>query len=451
MCGLCGGVSSELYEYEQEALRTLLVLNMFRGTHSTGMFDLLSGFDSPEKVDVGIYKTTKHPLIFAGEEFTGNIKDRWKKTKPSIIAIHTRLATRGSIKKANAHPFNFYPVVGMHNGTLTGKFRNSRKYETDSEALYYNIAKLGLEETLDVIKDTNPAYAMVWLDYQTMRLNFFRNSNRPLHYTKQCNTVYWSSEKEDLLYAGKKHKRNILDHEVKAFIPGKLYSIDMNSKTITIDESDVKLPKITHTVISTPPFTFAKDNKNYQSAVGPMKWEEMGSYHRTAMFSEYDQLIGKWYTKQQINTLEAQRERAINRFRNAQGELIAESYRAREGVGLSHEINGRPASKAAWELKVKEGCACCGNEADSDAPGVIYWINDQNFICPDCQDNALDPKFFLHKQATISMEDLEDFCTQRWQHITDGYSDASFKRTKKESNDNKPTLTAEGYTGGYKH
>lgn len=444
MCGLCGGVSTELFPYEQEFLQTLLILNTFRGSHSTGMFDVLSGATDEKTLDASIWKTTQNPVKFATEEFTSAMRDRWKVKTPSVIAMHTRYATRGGVVKKNSHPFNFYPIIGMHNGTLNGRFRNSKKYDTDSEALYYNISKHGLEEALEFAKDTTPAYALVWIDYKTLKLHLFRNTQRPLHYTKQGNSIYWSSEAEDILYAGKKHKRNILYGEVKMLTPNKLYTLDLTSKNISLEESDIKIPVAK--VYSSTPFRGVQRAERQPSGGSHaliVSQAELGSFHKTHIFCEYDSLSGKWYTHQQLTFLERERERKVTEYRKnfiQKNENFVNAGRS-SNLDYSHEINGRPATKAAWEIRVKDGCCCCGHDPDPDAPSVLYWVNDQNYLCPDCQDYAVNPEHFVHQQFEIDMKDLEEFCVQRWQHAVDGYPDASFKR-KKDAPANSNTATA---------
>lgn len=119
-----------------------------------------------------------------------------KKGDNKVLIGHNRWATTGKVNVANAHPFIVDDVIiGVHNGTLENKYDidPQREFETDSEALYDNIHRLGTKAAVAKVRG---AYALVWWDDETETLNFLRNYQRPLAigFTKDDKTMYWASE-----------------------------------------------------------------------------------------------------------------------------------------------------------------------------------------------------------------------------------------------------------------
>src|SRR5690606_21890089 len=112
----------------------LLLLNYFRGEDSTGVV----------RIEEKQIRTTKSLLaspefLFTDKAQESTMEDGHKDEsfdKPLGFIGHCRAATKGSVSVANAHPFAFENVVGVHNGTLKSSFKNSTLYDTDSEAIY---------------------------------------------------------------------------------------------------------------------------------------------------------------------------------------------------------------------------------------------------------------------------------------------------------------------------
>lgn len=112
-----------------------------------------------------------------------------------VLIGHNRWATSGSINRKNAHPFDLDEIVGVHNGTLTNKYalKDHQQYDVDSEALFDNIERFGLKETISQVRG---AWALCWYNKVDQSLNFLRNSERPLFYAYSENkkTIVWASE-----------------------------------------------------------------------------------------------------------------------------------------------------------------------------------------------------------------------------------------------------------------
>lgn len=236
MCGQAGAFSTTaLAQYELDKVKRLLVANSFRGTDSTGA---MWWFKNPPKdrEAYGYIKRHEHPFAFCAVTMEKKIEgELFKPMLPNLFSVHCRAATVGNVEKKNAHPFAVDHVIGMHNGSITTDFTNKKQFDTDSEALYHNIATMGVDAA---IKDLpfSAAYALVWLDRKKNTLNFLRNAQRPLFVVHQGITLYWSSLEEDLIWGLKldppkvetKTSQGIIKNIPLFFKPNVLYSIPLN-------------------------------------------------------------------------------------------------------------------------------------------------------------------------------------------------------------------------------
>lgn len=204
MCGLVG-IAGDLTGVWKDLFSELLLFDVVRGPHSTG-----AGFVDRGGDKFTLVKRPGHPFnLFDAQEFETAMGI---KNSPKIIMGHNRYATIGEKSEANAHPFMFKNILGMHNGTLDkfsiNNMPGNEVYGTDSECIFAN-----LDETKDVaetLKLMHGAWALVWYDKRTKKLNFLRNDRRPLHYCyseDRC-TLIWSSELELLKYVmGRRNKK----------------------------------------------------------------------------------------------------------------------------------------------------------------------------------------------------------------------------------------------------
>lgn len=164
----------------------MLFVDQLRGPHSTG---------------IAVVRNYDDAILMAkavgGVECLMETKayDEAIKTFPKVMIGHNRFATMGKITRNNAHPFHFENVVGAHNGSLRN-FKNLKgffDYPVDSQVLYNSINEDGLEHTLANIEG---AYALTYWDKKTKKMNFIRNTERPLYLalTKNEKTILWASE-----------------------------------------------------------------------------------------------------------------------------------------------------------------------------------------------------------------------------------------------------------------
>lgn len=202
MCGLFGGFDvSFLSLGERDVVRQLGVLSLFRGIHSTG---LAHCWTKSKRKSSAIHSLTTSPELLYGKETSelfGNAK-----LDSNLIFGHTRHATVGALSIANAHPFVFHNIIGVHNGTIPC-LRNDNKKEnpdelSDSYYLYKSIEENGLDATIKSLSEWSSAYALVMYDKKVNHLRFLRNKERPLFFAATTTgTVYWSSTDLNLGYA----------------------------------------------------------------------------------------------------------------------------------------------------------------------------------------------------------------------------------------------------------
>lgn len=185
MCGIVG-VAGDITFAHEKLFKNLLVLDSLRGEHSTGMLSVRKYND-----EMNVVKTVGDPFqLMETKKFEEAMKGSHR-----VLLGHNRYATSGKITRANAHPFEFDKVIGVHNGTLHSKHRllDDKQFDVDSENLYYHINEKGLTDALNYM---DGAWSLVWWDKENKTLNFLRNKERPMHMAMSDDgkVLIWASE-----------------------------------------------------------------------------------------------------------------------------------------------------------------------------------------------------------------------------------------------------------------
>lgn len=196
MCGLVG-IAGYLQFKDEFTMKRLLLADYFRGPDSTGLAAIRTdGTGVISKLDsnpINLFDMTKFKSVLNGNASRAFIG-------------HNRLATKGGISTANAHPFQIDHIIGAHNGTLC--FRGIKaleealgeQYAVDSELLFAAIAKLGVKKAIELCyegKDSSTgAWALVWYNKEEDSLNFLRNKHRDLYMAWELDfkKLFWASE-----------------------------------------------------------------------------------------------------------------------------------------------------------------------------------------------------------------------------------------------------------------
>lgn len=203
MCGivlLAGNMNGS----EGRLFDLMLEIDTIRGRHSTGM--AVVGLTAK---DINLYKEVIPGYEFVNRATHGNER----RTTASLWMGHNRHATIGGHTIENAHPFENEKLIGVHNGSLEYSYHrlleDSDEFGTDSECIFHNIAKNGLDWTLARL---HGAYALVWYDKETHTLQFIKNNKRPLYYgfSSDGKQFVMSSEAK-IFHLASEHSRNYMD------------------------------------------------------------------------------------------------------------------------------------------------------------------------------------------------------------------------------------------------
>lgn len=197
MCGLCGAISTYLDPSEIAIVKELMVVSSLRGRYGSGVVAV------PMKSSQSIRMawTPESASAFAYDEHF----NKQLKQKCCVVAVHARLPTSGGMDVEDNHPIRSKDgtghIIGMHNGTMkTVNGVEVKDKEHDSKLLFDAIEDVGPEVAL---RNSEGAYALVWVDTRDRTLNFLRNTDRPLFfaYNEDFNgTLFWASEAGALNY-----------------------------------------------------------------------------------------------------------------------------------------------------------------------------------------------------------------------------------------------------------
>lgn len=195
MCGIVAVISKKAYGFtnkDQTIFEQLLYADALRGEDSTGVI----GVD--KYGDMYIDKSAQTANDFLLQYI--NSKSHRDMLKDGVVLIgHNRKGTVGKISDKTAHPFVVNDHFAMvHNGTLYNHDQ-LHKTDVDSEALAMHIeGTINNDYTADKFSDALArvwgAYACVWYNQPTNKVQFIRNDQRPLWLCEGDDAWYLASE-----------------------------------------------------------------------------------------------------------------------------------------------------------------------------------------------------------------------------------------------------------------
>ncbi len=260
MCGLFGMIGPGIARVDYKIIDELMLVSSLRGEDGTGV---VSGSSHGKHPRSTLYKIPGDPFYWRTmlvskakiESALYDIHNNW-------VIGHVRKPTSGSIDQKATQPFTHANVMGCHNGGIRGDIEG---FASDSAKLYayLNHFKGDIKKTLDELGVTAfDAYALVWFDVNTRKVNFLRNGKRKLYvaFNKERSVMYWASEFQMLKLV---LDRNDIDYELLYLLEDTLYSVDPSkisskktteefsreivkpvafSKPTIIDENVIELP-----------------------------------------------------------------------------------------------------------------------------------------------------------------------------------------------------------------
>lgn len=353
------------------------------------------------------------------------VKAAFDEPRPLFLIGHCRSATKGKISVDNAHPFNFKNVIGVHNGTIHGKFPHSDEFETDSEALYKNIDELGIKAGLEAAIGFSGAFALAFYDKKTKELCFTRNDKRPLHFTFIANgtTMLVSSTREDLEFVIDKSSyiasgwENMKESPIFTLTPETILIVPVGQsvKKATIHRLELK------------------PESRFSSASYGSEWEDYEGYgaygsdygmsyrrHRDNFFNSSDWVRGpdgvfrskadhqkymERHTKDSKRLQDAFDGVEVDDESDPAGDLSSlpwlDQHEAKKSVDTDKHrsksliVLGKPEkdvirvpqSLKEREVKLKQGCFCCGTVVDIAEVDSVHWWDRDSYACDDCYKN----------------------------------------------------------------
>ncbi len=182
MCGLFGAISPK---WNPNVVRTLAVANRERGTDALGFFDstgrMVKGATDPMKVLAQENVST----------WLENSSSGCKKHDATwFVAGHTRLGTRGSNCRKNAHPFRYGKIIGSHNGMVTAP----QEYKVDSMYLIDSLSKANGDYN-KAWADISGYWGMTWFDGEAF---YLQTHNNTISMAEVDGVWYYSSDDEHL-------------------------------------------------------------------------------------------------------------------------------------------------------------------------------------------------------------------------------------------------------------
>jgi predicted glutamine amidotransferase len=211
MCGLVACVTKTkngFNNFDLDVFTELLFANTLRGKDSTGIFAVNN------LGNVGIVKDAVTAEPFINSEEYKKVKEELYKEGWAVVG-HNRAATRGTVTDVNAHPFWVDDkLVLVHNGSFYGDHKKLADVDVDSHAIAINLAN-HIDDYEEALSKVNAAYALIFYDIENKKLQFIRNSQRPLWKAETASAIYFASEPHMLSWILNRNNIKILDKIVQ--------------------------------------------------------------------------------------------------------------------------------------------------------------------------------------------------------------------------------------------
>lgn len=367
MCGICGVVSGSAGIPEQRLFSSALLLNVFRGKDSTGVFRVTK---NDKQVEIA---KSMDPSPVALYDKNSPVLELVNRAGSSALIGHCRAATRGEVNIDNAHPFEFPNVVGIHNGTISKKFKGSEDYKTDSEALYKLINDVGIEEALNEVESNfSTAYSLAYFDKTDGTMNFVINEERPLHFgfLYGGTTLFFSSESWVLRKSAEMQKLKLSAEEILGKDKGDVFTLNKH-QLFKVNPQNVKDWKLTKLKVKPAPVS---------SFRGGYTGYDYDNWHGAGSAGGSD----SYRTTRNPGTSN------IVNMGNGTNPKLTKKERAAMKTKSQHSFaagfEGKSLTYAMFVNFLGIGCALCGSVPINDhkCKDELFWIDDDSYVCKTC-------------------------------------------------------------------
>ena len=201
MCGIFGFAKTNGRQSDNQmrilknVFTELADQSSIRGTDSTG-------FSIVDTDDRYTYKTLMDSsTLVRTNTFYDNVLSRITRDTTIVIG-HVRLATHGTVKVTNAHPFTVGNVVGAHNGVIynynkVATAMGKKVPEVDSQVLFQSLNANKMNKAFEKIDGD---FALTWIKDSNRKIHLARESGRPMvvAYWKKARILFWASTRQIL-------------------------------------------------------------------------------------------------------------------------------------------------------------------------------------------------------------------------------------------------------------
>lgn len=174
MCGILGFINNDRsFVKGAPVFQQMLLDGLKRGVDGTGVMLM------DKKDNLHVQKSAMwSPDFICTQGYQRGIAPHVSDAKFAIG--HNRAATKGSVSRDNAHPFQVEHITLVHNGYISNAWTllpHGVNHDVDSYSAAYAIAHKGEKEGLEAIRG---GFALVWYNAEDNTINMARNDARPL-------------------------------------------------------------------------------------------------------------------------------------------------------------------------------------------------------------------------------------------------------------------------------
>lgn len=234
MCGIYGFIGKP-DKRTPEAIRELAIMNISRGTDSTGLV-------IASNKSVQMFKKPVNSLKFMGKNTVKELLSSYSCSKSLVIIGHTRLATKGSVNEDNAHPWKIGRYFFAHNGIISNfdslEDEFGTNYQVDSQIIGH---LLNIQEPKRLFSKTlKGSYAVPYFNEKEPQKLYIAKHSSPLSVAVTKHGAYFSSEFRHLELV---MKNLMIDCDIYMVPDDRIITLDFTSGKLVKSHKDLDMPE----------------------------------------------------------------------------------------------------------------------------------------------------------------------------------------------------------------